>query len=216
MAVSSDVKLAIYNGALRRLGSRSLASLTENREPRRVLDDVWGDANNVVKLALERGEWNFAIRSVEGDYSPSVEPGFGFRRAFDKPTDFRRLAALSANEYFKPPLTNDDYMDEGGYWFTDQDVLYIRYVSSDGDYGLNSGLWPEIFKTYLECYLAAEACERITNSTNKVMINERAAKDALRDAKSHDAMNEGVKFMPGGSWSGARGGRVRREGSRIT
>ena len=204
MAISSDIKLTIYNGALRRLGSRGLASLTENREPRRVLDGIWGSGDRAVIQALERGEWNFALRTVQADYSPSVEPGFDFRRAFDKPADFRRLAALSADEYLRMPLTNEQYVDEAGFWFTDQDVLYVRYVSDDTDYGTNAGIWPEVFTDYLEIYLALNACERLTNATglrDRLVGEER---DALKRAKSHDAMNEGVKFLPGGSWSGAK------------
>ena len=43
MAITNSDRLDVYNGALRRLGSRRLASLTENREPRRVLDDIWNN-----------------------------------------------------------------------------------------------------------------------------------------------------------------------------
>lgn len=215
MAVPSDIKLALYNGALQRLGSRELASLSENREPRRVLDRIWGAANEIVLRALEAGEWNFAIRTVEGIYSPSIEPGFGFARAYDKPDDCRRLAALSADPYFRVPLTNDQYADEAGYWFTDHEQLFIRYVSDDGSYGLNAAGWPEMFKDYLECDLAWRACERITNSASKKQEIERARAAALKGAKSHDAMQEGVKFPPQGSWAAARGGMGRRERSRL-
>lgn len=213
MAVTDATKLAIYNGALRRLGSRKLASLAENREPRRVMDDIWGASSEVVYSALERGEWNFAIRTVEGVYSTSVEPPFGFRRAFDKPDDMRRLAALSAEPYFRTPLTNGQYVDEAGYWFTDHDVIYVRYVSDHSDYGLNGSLWTEAFKEYLECKMAWEACERITNSTAGQDRLERDMRESLKVAKSHDAMNEGIKFPPRGSWSRARGGRSRENGS---
>lgn len=204
MAVTSDLKLRIYNGALRRIGSRKLAALTDAVESRRALDDAWGSADNVVKWALERGEWNFAIRSAEVDYNPSITPGFGFARAFDKPTDFRRLASLCSDPYLRIPLTNHQYMDEAGYWFTDFDVLYIRYVSDDTDYGLNGAGWPEVFIELLEMKLAYEIVERITNSKS---LGDRVARDfmkALKDAKSHDAMNEGVKFPPEGSWVRAR------------
>lgn len=214
MAISSEVKLALYNGALRRLGSRELASLTENREPRRVLDGIWGGSDRVVKKALEKGEWNFAIRTVEGTYSSTVEPDFGFRRAYDKPTDMRRLAALSADEYFGRPLVNAQYVDEAGYWFTDLDVLYVRYISDNTDYGLNSAAWPEAFKEYIECDLAWEACERITNATAKRDRIERDRMNALKSAKSNDAMAEGVKFLPHGSWSSSRSGRFGRNNSR--
>lgn len=205
MAVSGDIKLAIYNGALRRLGARELAALTENREPRRVLDSIWGAGDQIVRLALERGEWNFAIRSVQGQFSESVDPTFGFAYAYDKPDDMRRLASLSADERFKMPLDSGAYTDEAGYWFTDHSPIFIRYVSDDTDYGLNSGAWTETFRDYLECDLAWGACERLTNSGTKRDRLERDRAAALKSAKSNDAMNEGVKFFPQGSWSRSRG-----------
>ncbi len=203
MAISSDVQLSVYNEALRMLGERRLAGLAEAREPRRVLDDAWTGA---VAYALEQGDWNFAIRSSEVAWSPDFETSFGFRRAFAKPFDFVRLSSLAADEYFRIPLVDAQYVDEAGFWLSDFDTLYVRYVSSGDAYGFNSGGWPETFKKYLAAYLSAECCERITNSTQKRDRAERAMKMALTDARSSDAMNEGVKFAPPGSWVMARGG----------
>ena len=50
MAITNSDRLDVYNGALRRLGSRRLASLTENREPRRVLD---GFSPSVMRIISE-------------------------------------------------------------------------------------------------------------------------------------------------------------------
>lgn len=205
MAITSAVKLELYNGALRRIGSRRLASLTESREPRRVLDDIWGADNQIVRWALERGEWNFAIRSVQADYDPGIEPDFGFRRAYEKPEDFVRLASLTRDAYFRSPLTNAEYMDEATYWFTDLDVIYVRYVSDDTDYGFSSAAWSESFKNLIEVSLAYEGVERITNSSGKLDRILRDYDRALKEARSHDAMSEGVKFPPRGSWLRARG-----------
>ena len=205
MAILSETKLAIYNGALLRLGSRPLATLTENRAPRRTLDGIWGSADEVVKLALEVGEWNFAIKAVQGEYSTSIEPPFGLSRAYDKPDDMRRLASLCPDEYFTQPLIHGQYMDEAGYWFTDSETLYIRYVSDDTDYGLDSARWTASFKEYIECDLAWKACETLTNSTTKRREIERDRMNALKGAKSHDSMAEGVKFPPRGSWASSRG-----------
>lgn len=206
MPVQTATKLALYNGALRRLGSRELASLTEAREPRRVLDGVWGAANEIVLRALEAGDWNFAIRAVMGTASASVEPPFGLAYAFEKPSDLRRLLTLCSDEAFSTPLTDREYVDEADYWFSDLDTIYVRYISDDGAYGLNDAGWSEAFKDYLECDLAARACERITNSGAKRDLLERDRARALKTAKANDAMAEGVKFPPRGSWALARGG----------
>ena len=78
-------KLTLFNGALRLLGERRLASLTEDRPARRYLDDAWDDG--LVDDALEQGFWNFATRTVQMTASTSVEPEFGYRYAFQKPDD---------------------------------------------------------------------------------------------------------------------------------
>ena len=77
-------QLDLYNGALLQVGERFLASLTEQREPRRLLDQVW--AANGVKTCLEEGQWPFAMRTVQVDYDPSITPTFGYARVFQKPT----------------------------------------------------------------------------------------------------------------------------------
>lgn len=206
MAVTSAVKLRLYNGALRRIGSRALSALTDAQESRRVLDAAWGSADELAKWGLERGEWNFAIRGVQADYNPSVSPSFGFSRAFDKPDDFRRLVGLSFDAYFNRPLVNTEYNDEAGYWFTDYDIIYVRYVSDDTDYGLNDAAWTETFKDLLEAKLAVEICERLTNSKS---LGDRLMGEltkTLKAAKAQDAMAEGVKFFPRGNWASSRAG----------
>lgn len=214
MAVSSDLKLHVYNRALFHLGSRQLASLTEAREPRRVLDALWGSGDRAVKLALERAEWNFALRAVVMDHDAGIDPVFGFSKAFAKPNDFRRLAALSHEPDFVRPLTTQDYQDEGGYWFANVETLYARYVSDDDGYGMNGAGWSESFTEYLSAWLAAQACERITNSTTKRGDLYALAEETLRQARGHDAMQEGVKFPPAGSWVRARTTRRRDGGPR--
>lgn len=213
MAISGDVHLGVYNEALRILGERRLAALTENREPRRVLDDAW-DNGGAVRYALSKGDWNFGLRSVEIGYDPGIDPAFGFRRAFLKPVDIARLSALSADPGFQSPLTARQYADEGAYWLSDHGALFVRFVSSLDAYGFNSGLWPEVFKKYLGAYLAHECCERITNSKAKVARADDGMKSALAEARSNDAMAEGVKFRPAGTWVRSRAQNVDRDGRR--
>lgn len=204
MAVTDTVKLAVYNEALRVLGSRRLGSLTEEREPRRVMEDIWGSDNRVVLDALEEADWNFATRTVFMSYSTSVEPDFGFPRAYEKPDDLMRLTSLSPDDRFRNVLRAEQYADEAGYWFTDFDELYAKYVSSDDLYGLDDAKWTQAFRKYIAGCLAYEACERITNSTNKQNQAAFMKEQGLKGAKSRDAMDEGTKRLPQGSWSSAR------------
>lgn len=201
-------RLSLYNGALvEHLGERRLADLSENREPRRVLDDIWD--GGAVRYCLEQGYWNFAMRTVRIDYDPSIEPQFGHRRAFDRPDDFVRLAAISADEYFDAPLTA--YRDEAGRWFADLDILYVRYVSDDPEYGMDLARWPQTFAQWVQAYLALKACARLTGSKVDKESLKKDARRLLVDARSKDAMNEGARFLPPGGWTLARtAGSARR------
>lgn len=196
-------KLSLFNGALREVGERKLASLSENREPRRVLDSAWdGEA---VKTCLAAGQWNFAINSIELTHSPSVEPAFGYRFAFDKPENWVRTVAVCEDERFNVPLLH--YQDEGQYWYADVDRLYVRYVDAGTSFGLDYGKWPINFTRYVEFFLAARICMSLTQNQTKRDNLERDAEIWLVKAKSTDAMDEATKFLPPGTWSRARHGR---------
>lgn len=201
-------KLSIYNGALQHLGERKLASLTENRDPRRVLDAVW-DGDGAV-ACLERGLWNFAMRTAEVTYTPDITPAFGYTRAFDKPDDHVRTAGLCSDEFLKVPLL--EYRDEAGYWFADLDTIYVSYVSKDTGYGLDYARWPQSFTRYVECYFAQQACIRITGDKARRDDLEAEAKRLLTAAQSMDAMENPTQAIPPGTWSRARtGNRSRRD-----
>lgn len=210
MAISGDVQLATYNGALRRLGSTKLASLTEERKARRIMDDIWENGRSVRKC-LARGDWNFALRAVKLDAETGIETEFGWSYAFQIPEDMVRLSALGRDEYFRTSLTGEEYAVEGDYFLTSDDELYVRFVSDDGSFGFDSGKWTPGFRDYLECYHAFHACEPITSSRTLKADLYQEMRDALGEAKTVDAMEEGVKFRPSGSWVRSRSGRNFRE-----
>jgi hypothetical protein len=193
-------RLSLYNGALRHCGERLLASLTESREPRRMLDSAWND--NFVRGVLEDGQWNFACRSGMYDYSPSVEPTFGFRRAFNKPDDFVRTMAVSVDEYFKVPLT--EYSDEVGFWFSDLDTIFIKYVSDDATFGSDLSRWPQSFVDYVEVKLATKIVMPLKQNRQSLLDLMAMADSFLVNAKSQNSMADPTKFPPMGTWVGAR------------
>lgn len=195
-------KLALYNGALHLLGERKLASLSEAREPRRVLDDRYDMA---VAEALEAGQWHFAMRSVRLDSAPDIDVAFGWQFGFTKPTDWVRTAAISASETFEPPLIR--FVDEGDTWLADTDPIYVKYVSSGLEFGMDLARWPASFARYVEAQLALLVCERLTQNQSKEDRLERlVVPRARRNALNKDAMSGPTpKFMPTGRLVASRG-----------
>jgi hypothetical protein len=204
-------KLKIYNGALREVGERKLAALTDSVESRRVLDTVWD--SEFVDEVLSAGQWNFAARSALVDIDASITPPFGYTNAFTKPTDWVRTIALSEDEYFAYPLR--DYTDEAGVWYAESDPLYVKWVSNGADYGNNLANWPANFRIYVETLLASRACTRLTQNENKTEQLIKLSDRRLRKAQATDAMDEAVGRQPPGNWvlsrHGSRSGQRRAD-----
>lgn len=202
-------QLSLYNWALRICGERALAILTEPREPRYLLDAVW--AEDGVKKCLEEGQWNFAMRAVQVDYDTSVDPGFGYTRAFSKPTDWVRTAGLCEDENFRVPLI--DYVDELDYWYANPDTIYVRYVSNDTSYGQDMSKWPNSFGEYVATYFASQVVTKISGDKERWDDVRRELVRKKRDALNKDAMNDPTKFPAPGSWVRSRfgGGGGRRD-----
>lgn len=196
-------QLTIYNKALDILGERPLASLTEAREPRRILD-TWWDSGNVILRCLEEGMWKFALRTSKLSYDPSVTISFGYQFATAVPTDMVRIAQLCSDEMFNIPLT--EYSFEAGMFYMNVQWIYLQYVSKDAAYGLNAALWPQLFEDYVAAYLAWRAALRITQSQDKEDHAEAWLKRAKDDALSKNAMAGPTQFLPQGQWVSARYG----------
>lgn len=193
-------QLDLYNTALLFCGERFLASLTEAVETRRLLDHVWSTSG--VRACLQQGQWAFATRTQQIDYDPSVEPSFGYDRAFTKPEDWVLTTELCSDEFFRNPLLR--YVDEAGWWYSDMDTIYVRYVSDDAGYGLNHALWPDAFREFVAAHLASKIILKLSGdeAEEKKIIELREHK--LREAKNVAMMAEPTRFPARGEWSRAR------------
>lgn len=205
-------RLQIYNGALLLCGERFLASLSEEREPRRLLDNVW--AADGVRYCLEQGEWQFAMRTQQIEYDPDTEPPFGYLRGFTKPDDWVATHAVCSDPYFRMPLLR--YSDEVTMWFSDLDTIYVKFVSDDEDYGRNMGKWPQTFCEYVNAYFASQVINKLTGVDKKKVeflfgrpgdpkggeLGRR-----LLVAKSRAALTKSTQIPAESRWNRARGGR---------
>ena len=159
----ATTRLLLYNGALLLCGEGELSSLSENREPRILLDHVWNDGG--VRYCLEQAQWHFAMRASRFDYDASIVPDWGFQRAFAKPTDWVATSGVFQDEYMRTPLTQ--YADEIAYWWSDFDEIYVRYVSDHANYGGDFAKWPASFTDYVKAYFAGRIVHRLPGSGEK-------------------------------------------------
>ena len=193
-------RLKLYNAALTVCGERHLASLTESREPRRLLDHVWD--NDGVDACLERGQWKFAMRSMKLDFDTTLDTNFGYRRAYTIPDDWILTSALCSDEYYDTPLTR--YRNEAGIWYADIDEIYVRYVSNDVNYGGNLSLWPATFADYVASAFAAKIVFKLTSDEKKRESVIKWEKRQRTTAKSKDAMAGPQQFPAPGNYVNSR------------
>lgn len=193
-------RLSIYNDALLLVGERALASLTEDREPRRLLDQVWN--NGGVEMCLEEGQWRFAMCTLRVDYDPDIEPEFGYNRAFSKPDDWIATSSVCSDEFFRVPLLR--YVDEAGYWYTDIDQIYVRYISSDANYGWNINSWPRSFAEFVSAHFASKITLKLSNDEDRLKLILGLREKLLRKAKSKTAMEDPTSFPAQGRWTKSR------------
>lgn len=200
-------KLELFNSALTLCRETKLASLTEGREARHLLDQVYDGGG--IRRVLEAGQWHFAMRTVQVDSDPDLDPEFGFQYAFSKPTDWVLTSALCSDEYFRSPMTAAQYVDESGYWYADVDPVYVRYVSDDEDYGGDLGTWPQSFVDYAVAHFASKIVHKLTSSDSLMDTILGLEARRLKFALSRNRMASGSGVQAMGGWASARGGGTR-------
>lgn len=204
-------RLKIYNGALELVGGRELASLTESRKSRRLLDRVWNA--NGVRFCLEQGEWQFAMRTQQIDPDPDADPQFGYAYPFNKPDDWIATHAVCSDAFFRAPLTR--YADEVGYWYADINPIFVKFTSDDVLFGGDLSKWPQSFCDYVYAYFASKVVRSLTGDERRVIhicgdpskIDSGVVGKALKIAKSRAGMTQPTRFPAPGSWNKARHGR---------
>lgn len=173
--MASDVE--ICNRALQILGAARINSLDEDNVRARETSAAYGP----LRLALLRKHrWNFAIERDQLA-ADSTAPAFGRANSFQVPSDFLRLL---------PPYPEDntlarDWLVEGRKILTDDDApLNIRYVADIEDVNQMDSL----FREALSALIAAETCEKITQSNTKIQLAREKLKDAVSEAKRVNAI----------------------------
>lgn len=182
-------QLGIYNRTLDLLGCRRIASLSEDREPTRVLDSNWADVRD---YCVTRAMWIFGLRSAAASSTSLPTVDFGFTNAYTRPSDCIYTYMLSTNNDFKPVLT--DAVEVNGLYLTNGATLYVRYLSNDAtSYGLSLTNWTPTFSEFIAHYLGATVCYRLTRNLDLAKVLYERSDVLLLEARSKDA----ITVMPG-------------------
>lgn len=197
-------QLELYNKALAHFGERSLANLSENREPCRALDGVYDAA---VLACLEDGDWHFARRTVMQEPDADATTEFGWLYTYSIPAeDWVKLYQISANEFLSFPL--NDYVNEGGMIRANITPIYLTYISKHADFGLDLTKWPGYFADFVGADLADRVSFRITQDKELRDRIKKTREQYRKKAASKDAQQGPPIAPPTGTWV-----RSRRRGS---
>lgn len=193
--MSDAVKLQIYNQALLAMKERRLASLTEDRESRRVLDEVF---DTVQQFCLEQGMWKFAMKAAS--LTQAGAGSYGFTYVFNKPSDFIHLFAASENASYDPPLVYN-FADEAAVFYANATPLKIRYSSNGASNGGDNTKWPAGFKEYVATELAAWTAYAITGNERVAMMLDRRAKILLANSLALYSLVAPPGQLPFNTWA---------------
>jgi len=189
----------VYNDALLLMGLEEITSNTDDSNRRSKLDRAL-DAGLVADLLEDTG-WQFGKISTQIDFDPSAEPAWGYTRAIPKPTDMHRLDGVWTDEYMRSPLKR--YSDEGDYWFSDYDTVYISYVSTD--FLVNPSNWPVYFKRLVAARMAKDAAPSLVKTEGADFENANMVYEERKaSAMSNDVMQSPPRLLTTGNWVGSR------------
>lgn len=139
----------------------------------------------------------------------AAAPAWGFNQQFQLPADLLRLDQLEMiytwyGDVYRWTTANFDqsaYSIEGGKVLTDFPApLNIRYAQDISD----PNLFDAAFAESLACKLAMEACEDLTQSSTKFQQVATEYADAIKTAKSANAIERPPQQLSESDWIIAR------------
>lgn len=187
-------KVDIANKALYHLGMDRITSLNDtNSKSSRVMQDIFEVTHHSL---LETEVWAFALkRATLQQLSQTNLTEYDY--VYSLPTDMVRVCALleTENETYEE-LTDEPYMIENDYLYTNQSEISIKYVyEADAP-----AKWTHLYGECLALALAKDACMALTNSISLYQKVEAQYQKAFYDAKNKSYYASGVKEQPTDQW----------------
>ena len=148
-------KLGIYNDALLLIGQRKLASLTEERESRRLLDSSWD--LGAVDFCLEIVKPVFS-RITTNLTSSTPSSSHDLDNVFTLPSDWVSTIDVYSDSRLDQPINR--YINEDRTIACEYSSIFVRYVSNTN--GEVYSKWSPAFTRVVSAYLAREIALRLS------------------------------------------------------
>ena len=162
-------KLALYNNALTLIGQRTLTGLTEDREPRHLLDAAYD--LGAIAYCLEVVQPVFARKTVTLN-SVTASAQHDLDNVYTLPSDYISIFKV----YSDPKLDQEisRYIIEGNTLACEYSTIYLRYVSDDSVTVFT--YWSQSFANVVSAYLAREISIKLDPSKTEditTLFNDR-------------------------------------------
>ena len=183
----------ICNQALSKVGAARIIDLLDDTKNARILNAIF-DIKRDAELAAH--PWTFAIKRAEIP-ALSTAPAFGWLYSYPLPSDFLRLIEVGNETNLYDTDSGARFQVEGGSILCDEaSPLQIRYVYRV----TNTGLFSALFVEALACRLAAEIAEELTQNSGKRDMAWAEYKEAIKQARRVNAIEQPPNKQPDLSW----------------
>lgn len=177
----------IWNYALLRVGSRSIATVNDDAEGARVCSVMWPFARRHV---LRAHSWNAA--TVRDTLAPlATAPAWDFAYQFSLPGDCLHMMEVD---------TTDDWRVENGAILADASPIDVRYIKDEED----TTKYDSSLTVVMGLRLAVEICEKITSSRAKRELLLDEYLQALNDAMMNDGQEQSPAEFEEDDWITSR------------
>lgn len=197
-------EVGIVNVALRMLGAKRIAALTDDNENAKRANDVYEPLRDYLMRAHV---WNFGVKRRKLGQLSSA-PTYEFDYAYQLPSDWLRTVEVHDNSAGTHQAI---YRIEGTSVLSDAPDIWMMYVWRVTD----PNQMTADFRQALSCLIARDIAVAVTNSRTMREDMEREYKSAFRRARSADSIEDFPASFPEGSWSMARQGRTPVFGSEV-
>lgn len=168
---------SICNSALAKIGAGRIISIDDPSEGAKLCKEQY--TKNKEEL-LSSHPWNFAIARVSLAQLSSG-PVFEYQYAYQIPVDCLRVLQVNT--------TNSvDWEREGSTLVTDSGEVYVKYIKN-----VDEGLFNPLFAEVLALKLAYDISYSLVQSVQLREQLRNEYKEKLREARSYDAQEGGVR-----------------------